>query len=158
LHSSVVRSQIGRQVLVRWAPTPVEFSIGGRNIVMRKAHLNQVAARILFVVVVSSSAVAGIVSSAAASGCTTPPCGALRNNGLMPVQVKWSNNDRDWHYDWVPVGKTKGGYWNDRIDVDDYHVPSGCTFFTEGWKAKGAGWHRISSSETVTIVGNTCEG
>ena len=97
---------------------------------------------------------------AVASGCRIFPCGALTNNTDNDwIYVKWTDNDRDWKYDNVRPGHTKGGWWNDGIDVDYFYIPTTCHAFGGiGGTAKTwfSGWHKISSDETVVIDEISC--
>ncbi|MDQ1289195.1 MAG: hypothetical protein QG622_2761 [Actinomycetota bacterium] len=105
----------------------------------------------------------GLVNAEAAqaSGCTIPPCGAVNNLSDRSVQVRWSNNNNGWTYAWVDPGRTIGGYFNDKRDVDYWNVPSGCTGYWTGqgddWQHKvGAGWQKLRSDQTVDVVAITC--
>jgi hypothetical protein len=99
---------------------------------------------------------------AKASGCSVPPCGALTNHTTdTRIGVKWSDdNGKTWQYDIVEPNTTKGGWWNDGIDVDFWYIPAGCTDRggiggTPGtWT--GEQWAKISSDQTVVIDSRTC--
>ena len=82
----------------------------------------------------------GLVNAEAAqaSGCTIPPCGAVNNLSDRSVQVRWSNNNNGWTYAWVDPGRTIGGYFNDKRDVDYWNVPSGCTGYWTGQGTTGS--------------------
>src|ERR1044072_4197634 len=68
------------------------------------------------------------------SGCTTPPCGALSNRTGHFVRVKWTDDDgATWQYSSVAPGTTKGGWFNDGIDVDFWQVKSGCRATLDHW-------------------------
>jgi hypothetical protein len=101
------------------------------------------------------------VSPAAASGCSVPPCGALTNHTKSRIGVKWTDNDgKTWKYAVVAPNTTKGGYWNDGIDVDFWYIPAGCTdkggIGGTSYTWKGEKWAKISSTQTVVIKSRSC--
>ena len=113
--------------------------------------------------------------TALSSGCRVPPCGRV-NNG-SPYRLKWadlSGGDDfcqvyNWHdgnggetwdsarrpckQDWVNAGEDKGGFWNDRIDVDAFCYHD--RLYRIQWdggrrQTLGAGvWTKIKSSQTA---------
>ncbi|NUT46179.1 MAG: hypothetical protein HOV94_02495 [Saccharothrix sp.] len=95
------------------------------------------------------------------SGCTTPPCGAVKNNADRKVHVRWSNDGEAWKYKWVEPGHQVGGYWHDGLDVDFWEAPSNCksTWHFEGsdnnHTATG-GWVKLESSQTAVITAIKC--
>ena len=96
----------------------------------------------------------------ARSGCSLPPCGALNNRTASWVSVKWSDNDDgNWTYASVAPWTQKGGFWHDGIDVDYFYVADGCRATSNNWATQyGPGWHKISSTDTVTLNGYRCSG
>lgn len=91
------------------------------------------------------------------SGCAIFPCGALNNRTSSWVSVKWSDDDVTWKFSEVAPGTKKGGFWNDRIDVDFFFVDRGCRAYDDNSTVYyGPAWHKISSDETVTLVSYSC--
>ncbi len=115
----------------------------------------------LLLEIVSAIAVANtvITTPADASGCRVPPCGALTNHSNTSIRVKWTDNDKDWKYAYVAPGNTKGGWWNDGLDIDYFYIPSKCSA-TGGIggtsKTWYSGWNKISSADTVVINAVNC--
>jgi hypothetical protein len=104
-----------------------------------------------------------VASPAAASGCSLPPCGAVKNQTQQSIKVRWKNNDSDpWSTGYVSPGKTIGGFWNDKRDIDGFWAPSGCrTMYSTHAGAQYAvynQWVKVSSNETATVHSVTCPG
>ncbi|GAB3249756.1 hypothetical protein [Kineosporia babensis] len=104
-----------------------------------------------------------VASPASASGCSIPPCGAVKNKTKTSVKIRWKNKDSDpWSTGWVAPGKTVGGFWNDKRDIDGFWAPKGCR--TEYSTHAGAQYHvrntwvKVSSNETATVLGVVCPG
>lgn len=101
----------------------------------------------------------------AASGCKFPPCGGVGNNTDQRIGVKWTDDDgKTWQYGIAEPGTTIGGFMNDRIDVDDWYIPGGCTDRgviggdDKTWSGGRDGkWERVHSQQTVVIYSRTCE-
>jgi hypothetical protein len=104
--------------------------------------------------------------------CRFPgPCGRVVNNSNEGTRVRWYvDATRNWHVHYLGPRRGIGGYWNDRIDVDDYLVPARCTATVDGtgpgvhprravYSGGRAGtWHKLSSSQTVHIRAIICRG
>jgi len=130
------------------------------NLYLKKA----IRLKFLLLGTVSTIAVTNtiIASPVAASGCSIPPCGALSNHSITSIKVRWKNNDNDkkWKYDNVAPGMTKGGYGNDRLDIDYFYIPKKCSA-TGKVERSGlpdidsrtwySGWNKMSSVDTVII-------
>lgn len=99
--------------------------------------------------------------AAEASGCTVPPCGALTNQTQTNIGVKWTDDDgQTWQYAVVHPGETVGGFFHDRIDVDFWYIPAGCTDIgkVSGTPSilGGEQWAKITSDDTVVISSRRC--
>lgn len=114
-------------------------------------------------------------SSVLGSSCRTFPCGRV-NNG-SPYRLKWADLERgsdrcqvyNWHggkggetwdsvnrpckQGWVNAGDDKGGYFNDRIDVDGfcYHDRQYKIQWGNGrrYTIPAGVWTKIASSQTA---------
>jgi hypothetical protein len=110
-------------------------------------------------VLVTAMALVGLpvvlASPASASACRVPPCGQVVNHTDRSIETRW-NNGSGWRYGWVNPGGTMGGYFHDRLDIDDLRIPAYTCFDISGWPPGQAGgssgrWFRIHSHETAVV-------
>ena len=122
---------------------------------------NRVTTRLLLIAIACGTLTFSLAAPARASGCTVPPCGALTNHSSTGIAVKWSDDDSTWNYATVSPGTTKGGWYNDGIDVDYFNVPPRCSASggiggaSYTWYS---GWNKIKSHQTVVVKSMNCNG
>ncbi len=99
----------------------------------------------------------GVASPASASACRVPPCGQVVNRLDRAIEFRFNNGDGiGWRRGWVTAGSTAGGFYHDRIDIDEIRIPPNTCWDVSGWPLGQRGgssgrWFKIRSFETAVV-------